>query len=243
MTSILPGNLGVIAAAGAAPPSAFANNGTTATSSWNLAGQITNGNRTITGANFSTRNTSLGLGTKTQNGGKHYFEYVINRLATTGSLIWAGVGFQISTTSGSSTPSGATDVVNPGQEPSSVAVSVGFLANSGVTNDFEVWNGGGQLQAVATAPVVGQVMGVALDQSGGVRPYAIANFAVNNVWIGGSVGGGAFVVGTGSLALTTPIYIICTVGFGSTATNGDVATLNNGSQCTYAPPSGYTYWG
>ena len=242
MTSILPGNLGVIASAGKAAASAFASNGTTATSSWNLAGaNISNSNRTIANGTYPNY-TGFGLGAKATTGYPQlYFEIVINRLTnySGGSSIFAGIGIQIPTTNSSSPPSSAAVVAFPGYDSQSAGLTTNTQSKS-----FDIYTAGSVQGSYSATPAVGQVIMVAVDNSSNLSPYCYLYFGLNGAWVLGDPSTNTAAIGIIGVGGGSSIRLMCTVGYGASASTGDQITLNtSAAQCTYTPPSGFTYWG
>ena len=221
MTSILPGNLGVVAAASAGysafdPTKVF---GTTVT--------LSNNNRTIAATNFNYEGT---LGNRRDSSGQRYFEMRLDSLT---SNLYLGVG-----------------VADPSWVPGMLGETAGHsagLARSSTSNNWTMMSGGSPASpGFATPATVGDVIGVAVNfniNPSGTQAVTGVYFRLNSLWLNYYLGGnpqpGYPTTGPdfGVWAANTSAVIGVNVGFVQ-------FTLNVGNTAfAYAPPAGYSAWG
>lgn len=218
MTCILPGDLGLLASVAGG-------------STWDPANSsamvLTNGNRTATGS--STTQVGDVRGVKSRNSGKYYFEVTVN--ATNSMSFSSAVGVCTA-----AYPVGAGDAL--GRSDSGQSIGLGFNDGTGVS---EIWYLNQEVWSGSQAIVIGNVIGVAVDNTGAEESNVVLMFTVNgnNVGIAGFYGMSIVPVGTAVF----PAFSGYDPPQEQRTSPPDQVTLTTGGPFVFGPPSGYLPWG
>lgn len=220
MTSILPGNLGVIAAAGVGP------------STWDPANttayvSLTNSNKSAIASTTNPTNFGMTRGIKSHNSGKFYFEITITTIGTVNDTNWWGA-IDASMTVAASTSSAA---YGPGVVPSPISIGITIYPGS----YFAAYVNGNSIGSgtIGSVPAVGDAIMVAIDFTGKVF------IGAQNVW-----NNGTGVTGTADQTFPSGTTAYPSVALGKYQANPYFSgTLNSAGPFKYALPSGFSPWG
>jgi hypothetical protein len=211
MTCILPGNLPVLDAVGFG-------------SGWDPAHlsliALSNGSRTATA---TSANIGCVRGVKSQTAGKTYFEITVN--ATFGLVAAVGV------CDGNFNLAGQLQLGNDGGGDS---IGLGF--NNGASQS-DVWYADQQPWSGSVQVVAGNVIGVALDQTGTSTAEPAVGFYIN----GDLVGLGANFAMLEIIA-GTALFPAFSGFVSASRASADQVTINTAGPFSHPPPAGYVAW-